>query len=197
MGRILVILLLVAAVAGGCSYFGSYNNMVELEQKVEAQWSNVEVQYQRRADLIPNLVETAKAAAEVEKQIFTDIASARSNVANFTVDKSILDNPERLKQFQQIQGELSGALSRLIAVQERYPDLKSNEQFSQLANSLERTENRISQERRKFSSTVKEYNSYIKKMPNSIWAGMGGFAEKAYFEAQQGTENAPSVNFNN
>ncbi|MCI4670169.1 MAG: LemA family protein [Bacteroidia bacterium] len=197
MGRIFIIILVLAAVVGGCSYFGSYNNMVDMEQKVEAQWSNVEVQYQRRADLIPNLVQTAKAAAEVEKQIFTDIAAARSNVANFTVDKSILDNPERLKQFQQLQGELSGALSRLIAVQERYPDLKSNAQFTQLANSLERTENRISQERRKFNGTVQEYNSYIKKLPNNIWAGFGGFQEKAFFEATQGTETAPKVNFDN
>lgn len=197
MGRIFVILLIVAAIVGGCSYFNSYNKMVELDENVEAQWGDVEALYQRRADLIPNLVETAKAAADVEKQIFTDIAAARSNVANFTVDQSILDNPEKLKQFQQLQGELGSALSRLISVQERYPELKSNEQFAQLANSLERSENRISQERRKFNSTVQAYNSYIKKMPNSIWAGLGGFEEKAYFEAQEGTQNAPTVDFNN
>ncbi|MEO0897068.1 MAG: LemA family protein [Bacteroidota bacterium] len=197
MGRILVIILLLAAIMGGCSYLGSYNEMVNLNEEVEAQWGNVQTSYQRRADLIPNLVETAKAAAATEKDIFTQIAAARSNVANFTIDKSVLNDPAALQKFSELQGELSGALSRLIAIQERYPDLKSNKNFEQLAIQLEGTENRINTERRKFNEKAKLYNGYIKKLPNSIWAGFGGFEEKAYFESQPGTENAPQVNFNN
>ncbi len=197
MGRIFLILIVVVALMGGCSFYSSYNKMVDLEEKVEVQWSNVEASYQRRADLVPNLVNTAKAAAEVEKEIFTNIASARSNVANFTVDEKIINNPEKLKQFQKVQGELSSALSRLIAVQERYPELKSNRQFEQLAVQLEGTENRINQERRKYSESAGNYNSYIKKLPNNIWANLGDFDEKAYFEADEGTESAPTVDFNN
>ena len=197
MQRIFLIIIGLVVVMGGCSYICSQNTMVELQQGVESQWGNVESSYQRRADLIPNLEEAAKAAAETEKEIFSGIAAARANIGNMTISKDLLNDPAAFQKFQEAQGQLGSALSKLLVIQERYPDLKSNTQFQQLANSLERTENRINVERNKFNKEAQAYNTYIKKFPNSIWAGIGNFEDVPYFKANEGANVAPQVDFSN
>jgi LemA protein len=171
------------------------NNLVSLEQGVIQQWSQVENQYQRRADLIPNLVNTVKGYADFEKEVLTKVTEARAKVSQFNITPEVLNDPQAFAKFQSLQGELSGALSRLLVTVENYPQLKANENFLQLQAQLEGTENRIAVERRKFNETVQQYNTTIKKFPASFLAGMLGFKEKQYFASVPGAENAPKVEF--
>jgi len=188
-----VILLVVALlVSWGIS---SYNNMVSLDQSVIQQWSQVENQYQRRADLIPNLVNTVKGYADFEKEVLTKVTEARARVSQFNITPEVLNDPQAFAKFQSLQGELSGALSRLLVTVENYPQLKANENFLQLQAQLEGTENRISVERKKFNEVVQQYNITIKRFPASMLAGMFGFGEKQYFKAIQGAETPPKVEF--
>jgi LemA protein len=173
----------------------SYNNMVSLDQEVIKQWSQVENQYQRRADLIPNLVNTVKGYADFEKEVLTQVTEARARVSQFNITPEVLNDPQAFAKFQSLQGELSGALSRLLVTVENYPQLKANENFLQLQAQLEGTENRISVERKKFNEVVQSYNTTIKRFPASMLAGMFGFGEKQYFKAIQGADTPPKVEF--
>lgn len=173
---------------------GTYNTMVTQDEGVKTAWSQVENQYQRRMDLIPNLVNTVKGYATHEKETLEGVVSARAEATKTTIDPSNL-NEESMKKFQAAQGELSSALSRLMVVLERYPDLKANQNFSELQAQLEGTENRISVERKRFNETTQTYNTYIRSFPTNILAGMFGFLPKAYFSAESGAEKAPKVEF--
>jgi len=173
---------------------GKYNTMVTMEEGVDAAWSQVENVYQRRADLIPNLVATVKGYAEHEKETFTAVTEARSKVNNINLE-GIVNNPQAMQNFQQAQSGLSGALSKLMVVMERYPDLKANQNFLDLQTQLEGTENRIAVERNRFNKAAQGYNTVIRRFPGSIYAGMFGFERKAYFEAEAGSEKAPKVEF--
>jgi len=176
------------------SAVGKYNAMVTLEEGVDASWAQVENVYQRRADLIPNLVATVKGVAEFEKETFTAVAEARSKVSNVNLE-GITNNPQAMQNFQQSQGQLSGALSKLMVVVERYPELKANQNFLDLQTQLEGTENRIAVERNRFNKVAQGYNTIIRRFPGSIYAGMFGFDRKAYFEVEAGSEKAPKVEF--
>ena len=173
----------------------SYNNMVSLDQAVIQQWAQVENQYQRRADLIPNLVSTVKGYADFEKEVLTKVTEARARVSQFNITPELLNDPQAFAKFQSLQGELSGALSRLLVTVENYPQLKANENFLQLQAQLEGTENRISVERKKFNEVVQQYNTTIKRFPASMMAGIFGFGEKQYFKAIQGADTPPKVEF--
>lgn len=173
---------------------GAYNGMVTAEEGVQSAWSQVENVYQRRMDLIPNLVNTVKGYASHEAETLEGIVNARSKATQVTVDPENL-TPEELQKFNEAQGELSGALGKLLAITEAYPDLKANQNFSELMAQLEGTENRIATERMKFNEVAKGYNTLIRRFPKSIIAGMFGFEKKGYFEAQAGAENAPKVEF--
>lgn len=186
-----VALIIVIAIS---SIVGSYNSMVTMDEAVSGQWSQVENVYQRRADLIPNLVNTVKGYAAHEKETLEGVIEARSKATQTTIDPSKL-NAESIKQFAAAQDGLSSALSKLMVVVERYPDLKANQNFLELQAQLEGTENRISVERKKFNETAKEYNTFIRKFPKNIWAGMFGFEKRDYFESQEGAEKAPEVQF--
>lgn len=175
-------------------FFGMYNGLVKKQEAVESQWAQVENVYQRRADLIPNLVETVKGYAAHEEGTFTAVVDARAKATSITIDPSNI-TPEQLEQFQAAQDQLSGALSRLLAVKEAYPDLKANENFLALQSQLEGTENRITVERKKFNETAQEYNQSIRMFPRNIIANMFGFEKVAYFKAQAGAETAPKVQF--
>lgn len=176
-------------------YMASLNNkLVVLDQNATAQWANVESSYQRRSDLIPNIVKTAKGYAEFEQSTLVAVTEARSKATSVNIDPSNV-TPEQMAQFQQAQAGVSSALSRLLAVFERYPDLKANENFKELINELERTENRINVERNRFNDTAREFNTKVNKFPTKLFAGMLGFHEKPYFKADAGTENAPDVEF--
>lgn len=174
--------------------FSSYNGLVNKEEAVEKDWSNVENQYQRRADLIPNLVNTVKGYAEFERGTLTEVIEARSKATAVNVDPTNL-TPEKLAEFQQAQNGLSSALSRLLVVVEKYPDLKANENFLQLQAQLEGTENRITVARNNFNESANAYNSSIRRFPGVIVANITGFERKGYFEATEGSEKAPTVDF--
>ena len=171
-----------------------YNSLVEKQESVENAWSQVENVYQRRADLIPNLVNTVKGYAAHEKETLEGVIEARSKATQITVSADDLSE-ENIKKFQAAQGELQQALGKLLAITENYPDLKANENFRDLQAQLEGTENRITVERQKFNETVKVYNTSIRKFPTTIYAGWFGFEKKGYFEAQAGAEKAPEVQF--
>lgn len=190
---VLIVIVLIIVFLGGCSV-GSYNKMVNKEEGVSNAWANVETQYQRRSDLIPNLVNTVKGYAQHEQETLEGVVAARSKATQVTLDSNDL-TPEKLQQYQEAQGEVSRALGRLLAISENYPDLKANQNFQELQVQLEGTENRISTERRKFNEVSKDYNTYIRRFPNNIFAGIFGFEKKAYFEAAEGTEKAPEVKF--
>jgi len=174
--------------------FGSYNQLVTMDENVGKAWSNVESDYQRRADLIPNLVNTVKGYANFEKETLTAVIEARASATQVKIDANNL-TPENLEKFQQAQGGLSSALGRLMVVAEQYPDLKANQNFLDLQAQLEGTENRINVSRQRFTDTVNEYNSYRRKFPTVLIAGMLGFNNKEYFKAQAGSEKAPEVKF--
>lgn len=190
------VIILVAAIVLGCTLWlkGAYNNMVTAEEGVSAAWSQVENVYQRRSDLIPNLVATVKGYAEHESTTLASVVEARSKATQVTVDSENL-TPESLTKFNEAQGELSNALGRLLMLTENYPDLKASQNFSELQAQLEGTENRITTERMKFNETAKAYNTLIRKFPANIVASMFGFEKKGYFEASAGAENAPVVEF--
>ena len=173
---------------------GTYNTMVTQDESVKTAWSQVENQYQRRMDLIPNLVNTVKGYATHEKETLEGVISARSEATKTTIDPSNLDEAS-LQRFQAAQGELSSALSRLMVVIERYPELKANQNFSELQAQLEGTENRITVERKRFNEVAQAYNTYIRSFPNNLLAGMFGFQTKAYFTAEPSSEKAPKVEF--
>jgi LemA protein len=174
---------------------GVYNRMVGLDESVRSAWSQVENQYQRRADLIPNLVETVKGFAAQEKSVFIEVAEARARVGQITVTKEVLEDPDAFAKFQQAQDGLSSALSRLLAVAENYPALKSNENFMALQNQLEGTENRITVARKGYNDVVQSFNTTARTFPGSLIAGLAGFRQKAYFAAKEGSDVAPSVKF--
>lgn len=176
-------------------YMASLNNkLVVLDQNATAQWANVESSYQRRADLIPNIVKTAKGYAEFEQSTLIAVTEARSKATSVNIDPSNV-TPEQMAQFQQAQAGVTSSLSRLLAVFERYPDLKANENFKELINELERTENRINVERNRFNDTARAFNTKVNKFPTKMFAGMLGFHEKPYFKSDAGSENAPDVEF--
>lgn len=196
MKKGLIILIAIVAIAGLIvMYLANVNNkLVPLDENVNAQWANVESSYQRRADLIPNIVNTAKGYAEFEKSTLIAVTEARSKASSIQIDPSNI-TPAQLKQFQQAQSGLTSALSRLLLTFERYPDLKANENFKELINELERTENRINVERNRFNETAKLLNQEIRLFPTSLFAGILGFDKREYFEADAGSENAPEVEF--
>jgi LemA protein len=185
-----LIAVVVAFLFSSCGY----NKMVEMDEQVTSQWAQVENVYQRRADLIPNLVNTVKGYAAHESETLEGVIEARSKATSINIDPKNL-TPETIQQFNQAQEGLSSALSRLMVVVESYPDLKANQNFLDLQAQLEGTENRITVERQKFNQTTQTYNAYIRKFPQVIYAGWFGFEKKTYFEAQQGAEKAPEVKF--
>lgn len=189
---IAVIVVIVVALFGWVK--GTYNGMVEQEENVSKAWSQVENVYQRRADLIPNLVNTVKGYAAHEKETLEGVLAARAKATQMTVNLDDLSE-ENIKKYQAAQGDLQQAMGRLLMLTENYPDLKANENFRDLQAQLEGTENRITVERQKFNEAAKEYNTNIRKFPNNIFAGMFGFEKKGYFEAQEGAEKAPVVKF--
>ena len=190
-GIIVIIALIAILFLWG---MGGYNGLVNSQENVKSQWGNVENQYQRRADLIPNLVETVKGYAAHEKSTFEDVIAARAKATQITVDPTNL-TPEKLQEFQAAQGQLSSALGRLIAVAGNYPDLKADQNFLELQAQLEGTENRISVERNKFNEMAKEYDVAIRRFPKNILAGLFNFDNIPYFAAEKGAEKAPSVKF--
>ena len=196
MKKGLTTLLIVAAVVLGVFLWikGAYNKMVTADEGVQAAWAQVENVYQRRADLIPNLVATVKGYAQHESETLEDVVAARAKATQTTIDPSNLSE-EAIAKFNEAQSELSGALGRLLLIQENYPDLKANQNFSELQAQLEGTENRIATERMKFNDTARAYNTLIRKFPDNIIASMFGFEKKGYFEAQAGAETAPKVEF--
>ena len=188
---IVVVVLIVWAVATG---IGINNNMVQKDEAVKTAWSQVENQYQRRADLIPNLVNTVKGYAAHERETLEGVINARAKATQTTVNPENL-TPEAMQEYMAAQGELSQALGRLMVTVEQYPDLKANENFLALQSQLEGTENRISTERMRFNEVSKEYNTYVRTFPNSLFAGILGFDQKPYFEAEAGANQAPDVQF--
>lgn len=188
---IAIVLLVVILISSGIS---TYNGLVSRQEGVDAQWAQVENVYQRRADLIPNLVNTVKGYAEHEKQTFTDVIEARSKATSVNINAENMSEAS-LKKFQAAQDNLSSALSRLMVVVEKYPDLKANQNFLELQSQLEGTENRIAVERRKFNSSAQKYNTDIRKFPKNAFASMFGFEKKAYFKAVAGANKAPEVKF--
>lgn len=185
-----IIIAVVAAIV--VWIFSSYNGMITMEESVNSAWSQVENQYQRRMDLVPNLVNTVKGYAAHEEGTLTAVVEARAKATNLTVD---INDAESLAKYQETQGELSKAMSRLMMITENYPDLKANQNFLQLQAQLEGTENRISTERKRFNEAVQSFNTKIRRFPNSLIAGIFGFAQKPYFEADQAASVAPTVNF--
>ena len=188
---VIVLILLI----GFGSLFGVYNGFVAAEQTVNEKWAQVQNVYQRRADLIPNLVETVKGFAAQERTVLEEVTKARASVAGIKATPELLNDPVAFKKFQDAQNQLGGALSRLLVTVERYPELKSNQNFLALQSQLEGTENRITVERMRFSEAVRDYNTKIKLMPGALVAGMMGFKGKAFFEAAPGSEQAPKVKF--
>jgi LemA protein len=186
------LLIVVLAVVWGIS---TYNKMITAEEGVKSAWGQVENQYQRRYDLIPNLVETVKGFAKQEREVLENVTNARASVGQLKVTPEILNDPQAFSKFQQAQDGLGAALSRLLVVTENYPTLRSNENFLTLQSQLEGTENRISVERRRFNEAVQSYNTMIRRFPASSIASMSGFKEKAYFTAVAGAEQAPQVKF--
>lgn len=194
-GKIITIIVIIGIILIAFFVFqGRYNKMVTLDEGVSEKWSQVENNYQRRADLIPNLVNTVKGYADHEKETLTEVVEARAKASSVTLSPDDL-NTESLRQFQQAQDGLSSALSKLLVVVERYPDLKANQNFRDLQAQLEGTENRIANARRKFNESTFEFNSYTRRFPNNLLSAIFGFDKKPYFEGVKGSEEVPEVNF--
>ncbi len=187
----LIMLLSSSLMLTGCGY----NTMQVKDEAVTAAWSEVQNQYQRRADLVPNLVNVVKGYAKHEEQVLTEVTQARANVAGLKVDKEVLEDPTLFQKYQEAQGQLTGALSRLIAVSENYPDLKANEQFRDLQVQLEGTENRIAVARNRYITTVQDYNAYVRQFPQVMTAKVIGMHTKPNFSAEQSAQSAPKVSF--
>src|SRR5713101_5849625 len=195
-GAIILIILFVLVV-GAIAIAGSYNRLVSMQQNVDAKWAQVQNVYQRRADLIPNLVNTVSGAANFEKSTLIAVTNARASVGRVQLDPNKAPtDAAQLEQFQAAQGQLSNALSRLLVVVERYPELKANQNFLSLQAQLEGTENRISVERGNFNEAVQSYNTAVRRFPTNMIAGLFGFSPRPFFAAQPGAEKAPTVNFN-
>ena len=190
IGAIVALFILIAVIWG----VRIYNQMVTMGESVTSQWGNVETQYQRRTDLIPNFVNTVKGAANFEQQTLTQVIEARAKATSVTIDPKNL-NEETMAQFQQAQGQVSSALARLMVVVERYPELKATQNYRDLQVTLEGTENRISTERRKFNEVALTYNTFIKRFPQNFLSGMFGFQVKPYFKSAEGAEKVPEVKF--
>ncbi len=189
----IVVILIIITIS---NIIGTYNNMVKLDEGVKEKWSQVENVYQRRYDLIPNLVNTVKGYAAHEKETFTAVTEARAKAGGtFNISDQVLNDPAMFQKFQQAQSSLGGALQRLMVVMEKYPDLKANQNFLALQDQLEGTENRIAVERKRFNEAARYYNTYIKMFPKVILANMFGFDEKQYFKSADGAEEAPKVEF--
>jgi len=184
-------ILLMSLILPGCGY----NTLVTLDEGVNQAWSQVENQYQRRADLIPNLVKTVQGAADFEKSVLTEVTEMRSRVGQMKLSADDLSDPQKFEAYQKAQDQLSGVLSRLLVVAENYPQIKSNENVKSLQDQLEGTENRIANERKKFNEAVQEYNTKIRSFPTLITAKIFGFKEKQYFKSIPGSEKTPDVNF--
>jgi LemA protein len=201
MGRAaLVALVVLAVIVIGVGIFiawgvGVYNQLVAADQQVNAAWAQVQNQYQRRADLIPNLVETVKGFAAQERTVLEEVTRARASASSIQLTPEALNDPKALERFQQAQNQLSGALSRLLVTVERYPELKSNQNFLRLQEQLEGTENRIAVERRRFNEVVRDYNTRLRTFPATIVARFAGFQPKAFFEAAPDATTAPKVKF--
>lgn len=192
---LLVLVIVIVAILLVVSWgVGIYNKIVPMNEKVSTAWSNVETQYQRRADLIPNFVNTVKGAAAFEQETLTRVIEARAKATQVTVDPSNI-TPEQLQEFQAAQSEVSSALARLMVVVERYPELKATQNFRDLQVELEGTENRIAVARNNFNDAAREYNTFIKLFPNSMIASITKFSDRPYFEAREGTDVAPTVEF--
>ncbi len=191
---IIIVFVLILGYIIYSTFVGKYNQMVTKEENVNTQWSNVETQYQRRYDLIPNLVETVKGFAEQEREVLVGVTEARAKASSMNIDPSNL-NQSTLDQFNQAQGQLNSALSRLLVTVERYPDLKSNQNFLELQAQLEGTENRITVARQRFNEAAQDYNTFIRVFPNNMLSGMYGFERKPLFQADENASNAPKVEF--
>lgn len=187
----LIVLLSGSLMLTGCGY----NTLQVKDEAVTASWSEVQNQYQRRADLVPNLVNVVKGYAKHEEQVLTEVTQARANVVGLKVDKEVLEDPALFQKYQEAQGQLTGALSRLIAVSENYPDLKANEQFRDLQVQLEGTENRIAVARNRYITTVQDYNAYVRQFPQVMTAKVIGMHTKPNFSAEQSAQTAPKVSF--
>jgi LemA protein len=191
---VLGVVVLVLVLAGGWAVSVN-NSLVSMDQAVQESWAQVQTVYQQRADLVPNLVETVKGFAAQERTVLEEVTRARANVAGMKVTPEVLNDPAMLRKFQEAQGQLSGALSRLLVTVERYPDLKSNQNFLALQNQLESIENRVANERRRFNESVRAYNTAVRSFPSGVVASFRGFREKPFFEAAPGSEAAPKVQF--
>ena len=189
---LLSVALVSTLTLSGCGY----NTLQAKDESVVASWSEVQNQYQRRADLVPNLVNVVKGYATHEEKVLTEVTEARANVAGLKVDKEVLENPELFKKYQEAQSQMTGALSRLLAVTENYPDLKANEQFRDLQVQLEGTENRIAVARNRYIETVQDYNTYVRQFPQAMTAKVIGMKTKENFSAESSAQKAPTVNFN-
>jgi LemA protein len=190
----LVVLVIIGLIAGGWA-MGQYNSLVKSREGVNTAWAQVENVYQRRMDLIPNLVETVKGVANFEKETYIAVANARSQAGQVKITADVLEDPDAFRKLEATQGQLSSALSRLLAVAENYPELKANQNFLELQSQLEGTENRIAVERRRFNEVAQGYNTRLKTFPTNLIAGFFGFRERPYFSAAPGAEKAPEVKF--
>jgi len=188
----LIVILALVLLLGGCGC-SSYNNLIRGDQGVKSSWSNVETNYQRRTDLYNSVVKTIQGSANFEKSTLNDVIAARARATSVQVN---LDNPQSLQQYQQAQNQLQGAFGRLLAVAEAYPDLKTTKAFQDFQTQIEGTENRINIARQDFNKTVQDYNLQVRTFPNNLFAGVFGFHEKGYFQANPGSENPPDINFN-
>ena len=194
-GLIVIGVIALIVVLGFATLFGVYNGFVAADQAVSEKWAQVQNVYQRRADLIPNLVETVKGFAAQEKTVLEEVTRARASAGSIKATPELLNDPAAFKKFQDAQNQLGGALSRLLVTVERYPELKSNQNFLALQSQLEGTENRITVERQRFNEAVRDYNTKIKLMPWAVVARLAGFKEKAFFESAPGSETVPKVKF--
>jgi LemA protein len=193
-----LILLIVVLLAGfaGCAGCSTYNNLVGKDEGVKQAWSDVQSQYQRRADLIPNLVNTVKGAANFEQETLEAVVNARARATSINVSAEDVADPEKMQQFMEAQQQLTGALGRLLVVSENYPELRATEAFRDLQVQLEGTENRINQARDQYNDVVRDFNTDVRSFPANLFAGVFGFRARTPFEAQAGAEQAPTVNFN-
>jgi LemA protein len=194
-GLIVLIVIAVVVLGGVLWAFGVYNSLVRLDQQVSEKWAQVQNVYQRRADLVPNLVETVKGFATQERTVLEEVTKARASVAGIKATPELVNDPAAMKKFQDAQNQLGGALSRLLVTVERYPELKSNQNFLALQSQLEGTENRITVERMRYNEAVRDYNTRLRLAPGSIVARLFGFKEKAFFEATPESQTAPKVKF--
>jgi LemA protein len=194
-GTIALVVLAVVLGLAGCGATSSYNSLVQSDERVKTAWSNLQAQYQRRADLIPNLVETVQGAADFEKETLQSVTEARAKATSIQVTPGDLDDPQKLQQFQQAQSALGQSLGRLLAVSENYPKLQATQAFSDLQAQLEGTENRITVARRDYNQAVQQYNTKVRTFPTVLFAGLMGFQPRTAFEAETGAEQAPDVNF--